>query len=344
MKGTFWVGAFVAFLCPAIASATLSWARYAGRTDEWYRSAQAKSITANVLSWQSIQGGWPKNLDTTRRSFAGDPNTISGTFDNNSTTGELRFLAREFRATQDERCKLAFLKGLDLILKAQYPSGGWPQFYPPSRQYHRHITFNDGSMIHLMELLSEVATTPEYAFVDAARRTAVKVSLDRGLACVLKCQIRVNGKLTVWCAQHDEVDYSPAGGRTYELPSLSGAESAGILHYLMGLDDPGPDVVQAIEAGARWYESAKITGIRQTWVNWDKTIVKDPDAPPLWARFYEIETNRPIFSGRDGVKKYAISEIEAERRNGYSWYGQWGLGVASDYAAWKLKWADRLVR
>jgi pectinesterase len=57
----------------------------------------------------------------------------------------------------------------------------------------------------------------------------------------------------------------------------------------------------------------------------------------LWARFYEIETNRPMFSGRDGVKKYAMSEIEAERRNGYAWYGPWGTGVASDYAKWKEK-------
>jgi len=29
---------------------------------------------------------------------------------------------------------------------------------------------------------------------------------------ILKCQIRVNGKLTVWCAQHDEKDYRPRPG------------------------------------------------------------------------------------------------------------------------------------
>ena len=47
---------------------------------------------------------------------------------------------------------------------------------------------------------------------------------------------------------------------------------------------------------------------------------KGPSAPPLWARFYEIETNRPIFTGRDGVVKYNYMEIEAERRNGYGYY------------------------
>lgn len=344
MKRALCRGAFLAFLSPAMVFATLPWQNYAGRSDDWYRSDEAKRVTANVLSWQSVAGSWPKNNDTTRQPSTEDPNKISGTFDNNSTTGELRFLAREFRATQDKRCEHAFLKGLDHILKAQYASGGWPQFYPPSKQYHRHITFNDGSMIKLMELLTEIATSPDYAFVDTVRRTAVKASLDRGLACILKCQIRVNGKLTVWCAQHDEVDYSPAGGRTYELVSLSGAESAGILHYLMSLDNPDPNVVRSIKAGAEWYESARIKGIRVTTVNRDRTVVEDPNALPLWARFYEIETNRPIFSGRDGVKKYAMSEIEAERRNGYAWYGQWGLSVASDYAKWKEKWDGRLAK
>ena len=145
----------------------------------------------------------------------------------------------------------------------------------------------------------------------------------------------MNGRLTVWCAQHDEKDCSPRHGRTYELVSLSGSESAGILHLLMSLDKPSPEVVAAIEAGAAWFDSAKLTGIRQTWVNRNKVIVQDPNAPPLWARFYEIETNRPFFSGRDGIKKYDIAEIEAERRNGYAWYGNWGKQVAEDFARWK---------
>jgi PelA/Pel-15E family pectate lyase len=49
-------------------------------------------------------------------------------------------------------------------------------------------------------------------------------------------------------------------------------------------------------------------------------VVPDATAPPLWARFYEIGTNRPIFSGRDSVVKYQLSEIEYERRTGYRWY------------------------
>ncbi|MFG0295883.1 MAG: pectate lyase, partial [Maioricimonas sp. JB045] len=61
-------------------------------------------------------------------------------------------------------------------------------------------------------------------------------------------------------------------------------------------------------------------------------LTPDPDAPPLWARFYEIETNRPIFSDRDGIVKYDIQEIGSERRGGYTWYGTWGTRALKEYA------------
>jgi len=42
-------------------------------------------------------------------------------------------------------------------------------------------------------------------------------------------------------------------------------------------------------------------------------MVPCTDCPPLWARFYTLEDNRPFFSDRDGVKKFDISEIGHER-------------------------------
>ena len=127
----------------------------------------------------------------------------------------------------------------------------------------------------------------------------------------------------------------PRGARTYERPSQSGMESAGILMLLMSLEDPGPDVLRAVRGGARWYEDAKLTGIRQLVEGGDKKILPDRQAPPLWARFYEIGTNRPFFCGRDGVKKDNLADIEAERRNGYAWYGEWGRRVLTRYARWE---------
>ncbi|NBR42101.1 MAG: hypothetical protein EBU04_04335 [Verrucomicrobia bacterium] len=84
--------------------------------------------------------------------------------------------------------------------------------------YFDHITFNDDAMVRVLRLVREVATEKTYAFLDAKTRTSCQQSFDLGIACVLKCQIIVDGKPTVWCAQHDETTLAPAKARTYELP------------------------------------------------------------------------------------------------------------------------------
>jgi pectate lyase len=331
----FWAASAV--VCPAQSSPRAG--ALLKQPEDWFRSAEGRRISTNILSWQSPHGSWPKNKNTASAPYTGDPARLQGTFDNGATTDEIRFLARAFRATGDERCRQAVLKGIDHILGAQYPTGGWPQYAPPpTNSYPRHITFNDGAMVRLMELLREVAASSTFDFADPPRREAARKAFDRGIACILKCQITVNGRLTVWCAQHDEKDFSPRPARAYELVSLSSAESAGILRLLMSLDNPGPDIVRAVKAGVEWFASAKITGLRQIREGRNKVMIADTNAPPLWARFYEIETGRPLFSGRDGVRKYNLADIEAERRNGYAWYGSWGEQVAADYEKWSNKW------
>lgn len=307
------------------------------KPDAWFSSEGGRKTTACVLSWQSDLGSWPKNGDTTRKPYEGDKSKIKGTFDNKATTDELRYLARAFNATKDPDCEKAFLLGIDHILKAQFPNGGWPQYYPLSKQYHRHITFNDNAMVRLLEFLREVTSDKGCAFVDTDRREACRKAFDRGIDCIVKCQIMVEGKPTVWCAQHDEVTLKPANARSYELASFSGSESAGILRFLMSLEKPSPEVIRAVKGGVDWFEKNKITGIRIEKVNGDRQVIKDPGAPPLWARFYDLETMRPYFCDRDGVKKDSIAEIGKERRNGYAWYGNWGESVIREFGKWSRR-------
>jgi PelA/Pel-15E family pectate lyase len=340
--------ALLCCLAPTSATPAASGARkYLDKPAAWYRGDEAKRVAANVLSYQSDLGGWPKNVDTTAAPYRADRQALRPTFDNDATTDELRFLARMYKATGDGRYRDAALKGVDYILKAQYPGGGWPQFYPPPRTYHSHITFNDNAMVRLMELLRETYSTDLYEFLGADRRRSARRAFDRGVACILKCQIKVGDKLTAWCAQHDEKDYSPRPGRSYELVSLSGAESVGVVRLLMSLEAPGPEVVRAVEGAVAWFEAARIKGIRVV-VEKDekaprgrnKVVVKDAAAPPMWARFYEIGTNRPIFADRDGVARHDLAAIGYERRNGYAWLGYWPQKLLEqDYPAWKKKHA-----
>ncbi len=326
---------------PAIAAGGGA-AAYLKKPDAWFASADGKRIAANILSYQSDLGGWPKNTDTVDAPYTGDRSELHPTFDNGATTDELRFLARRFNVTKDEIDRTAFTKGLGYILKAQYPTGGWPQFYPPSKQYHRHITFNDGAMVRLLEFLREVHTSNIYQFVPAADRKAAGEAFEKGIACILKCQIIVNGKPTVWCAQHDEIDFSPRPARAFELASFSGSESVGITRLLMSLDHPSPEVIAAVDGAAAWFESAKITGIRlerkpdpKAKRGANLVVVPDPNAPPQWVRFYDLKTQKPFFCDRDGIPKSTIAEIGSERRNGYAWYGVWPQGLLEkEYPAW----------
>src|SRR5204863_5374497 len=128
------------------------------------------------------------------------------------------------------------------------------------------------------------------------------------------------------------------------LPGITPDESAEIVLLLMSLDKPDERVRRAIDSAAEWFESTKILGKRVQVVTGaqyekgkDKVVVDDPNAPPLWARFYDIETNKPFFCSRDGIKRDSMDQISHERRNGYSWYGAWGEKVEQAYPQWKQR-------
>lgn len=306
----------------------------AKQTDEWFRGAEGQHAMRCILSWQTDHGDWPKNTDTTSKLFTAGDDKPNGTFDNGATIGELQALARAFKATGQNEYKSAFLKGLDHLLAAQYPNGGWPQYFPLSKKYHRHITFNDGTMINIMQFLEEVAEIPTYEFLDEQRLVRTRTALTRGIECILDCQVIVDGERTVWCAQHHAETLAPVLARSYEHPSLSGAESAGILLYLMELDEPSPRVIQAVESGVKWFDSVQVNGSRYQKRKELPSLIADNNAPSIWARFYDIKTNRPMFSDRDGTIVYDLDLVGEERRSGYTWYGNWGSKVAKAHAKW----------
>jgi PelA/Pel-15E family pectate lyase len=70
----------------------------------------------------------------------------------------------------------------------------------------------------------------------------------------------------------------------------------------------------------------------------ERWLVPDPNAAPLWARFYELETNRPLYLDRDSVFRYDFTEIGYERRSGYAYHGTWPTPlIATEYPAWRRK-------
>ena len=72
-------------------------------------------------------------------------------------------------------------------------------------------------------------------------------------------------------------------------------------------------------------------------VNGDHQLVERPGAAPLWSRFYEIGTDRPLFGDRDGSIHFDVREISRERRNGYAWFSDGPAGTLAKYAKWAAK-------
>jgi PelA/Pel-15E family pectate lyase len=325
------------------------------RPADWFATDQAQAWVDNVISWQTPGGGWAKGYDPThKRERDESPGAWNGidTIDNGATTSEIRFLARAHTIRPTPLTQGSLERGLDALLKAQYPSGGWPQRFPITRlkedDYARHITFNDNAMINVLTILSDVSRSRgDFAWIDQSRAERAKVAVQRAIECIVRSQVRVDGQLTGWCAQHDADTLAPAGARSFEPVSLSGSEGSNIVMFLMSIESPGPDVQNAIHAAVAWFERSKVVGKRVSVIDDPerpgkkrKELIQDPAAPAMWARFYEVGTNRPMFLNRDGVIHYDYARLDQERSMGYSWWGNWGAKVLNAYPDWCQKHAQ----
>ncbi|AOS44487.1 Pectic acid lyase [Lacunisphaera limnophila] len=338
----------LAALAPVLLPGAVRWNDSLRQPAEWYAGEEARAIASTVLQYQSPEGGWTKNTDLTvpptAEYLAQKPSARAPTIDNGGTTTPLRYLARVITATGDPTLRAAFERGFDYLLAAQYDHGGWPQFYPVLKGYYSHITYNDNAMVNVLTLLRETAQAQApFAFVDEARRARAATAVTKGITCILRTQVRQDGRLTAWCAQHDETTFAPAWARNFEPPSLSGMESVGLVKFLMEVEAPSPEIIAAIEGAVAWFETVRINGLRveDTMAadgKKERLAVADPAASPLWARFYELGTNRPLFLGRDRVFRYDYNEIERERRTGYVYLGTWPASLLTkDYPRWRAK-------
>ena len=321
---------------------------------QFFATDEAKRIGEQVLLYQRVTGGWPKNIDMSRQLSDEERAQVlrdkqrrdDSTTDNNATSMQMAYLARLFEATGDNRYRDAFRQAVDYLLSGQYENGGWPQFWPEMHGYQVHITFNDDAMINTMNLLRNIyeqnAPYSKSLTTSAQRKQAAK-AFEKGVACILNCQMRRDGELTVWCQQHYRNTYEPAPARAYELPSYCSQESAAIVDLLMSLPKPDSRIKEAVHAAMKWFDKYKLTGLRIIRTgrpgspDRDTKLVEDPTAGPLWARYYDLKHCEPYVCDRDGIPRRRLEDIGYERRNGYGWFGDRAASLYSKYE----QWADR---
>ncbi len=309
--------------------------------------AKIDSVAERMLVYQLSNGGWPKQLhdksvvkyeyhltDVLLEKIKAT-SYFHATIDNNATSREINALLLAYKNTDNQSYLKAAERGIDYLLQAQYPNGGWPQYYPDKSSYRAEITYNDNAMINALTIMLNIAyQTNGFDVVNKKYAPKVEDALKRGIDCILKTQVLQNGKLTIWAAQYDENKLVPAKARAFEPASLSTGESVGIVRFLMKLKNPSEEVKSAIKNAVEWFETTKIVGYKFDLKKGDLGLIADTNAVS-WARFYDLKTNVPIFGDRDGSIKYNIAEISAERRNGYAWYGTFAQNLLTkEYPKW----------
>ena len=341
---------------------------------EWYASAEAHQAADSAMRYQYPCGGWAKNhawhlLENDgkmkeRRAILQQiarGESLGATIDNDATTHEMMLIAKVYSACKADgktkkkelrRLHSAFCRALNYLVEAQYDNGGWPQFYPfkPLDNeghpfYSDHITFNDNAMVNVMSLLRDIAEekTPFDALnLTPQQRQQAHDAFYRGVQCILDCQIKKDGKLTVWCQQHDEHTLLPAPARAYELPSFTGShETASILQLLMSLPQPSDSVVTAVTAAVDWLKAHTLRDQRvEAFTNAeglrDRRLVHHFGSS-TWARYYDLQTEEPYVCDRDGKPQPSMEYIGYERRNGYGWYGEQPRHIIEHFDKWLKK-------
>lgn len=315
-----------------------------------YAPKQYKEIADNFIAYQNPDGGWPKNIDWLAILPA---DSVYGalkeryklsTLDNRNTYSQIDYLARVYTLTKQSRYKNAAVKGLDYLLKTQKKNGGWRGWDVDA------ITYNDGVTTGVLELFLRINEGDiHYTWLDDAMKKKINLAFRKGIDVILRTQYTQQGIKTVWGQQHDNTTFLPVQARSFELPSLVSGESCGILRLLMEIPHPEPAVIEAVKAGVAWLEKNAIEGIRiekvpvskEQMTNpeypYDRIVVEDPQAPRIWARFYELDTNRPFMANRDGKKVYRLADVAPERRVGYAWYTYAPESVLQAYPAWLKK-------
>jgi PelA/Pel-15E family pectate lyase len=340
---------------------------------EWWTSDEALKDAHNIITWQVADGGWSKNIDMVSKPRAlGDlydannenrfpdladfdkPTDPSwhyiATLDNDSTWIQIRFLARvgtalvaAHREADAAPICASVQRGVEYLLDSEYPNGGWPQVWPLEGTYHDAITINDDAMTHAVEILHDVAEgATDYKFLPAAMVKRAGPAAQRGIDCLLKLQIVENGVKTAWAQQYDALTLEPTSARNYEMASLTSDESFPVVEFLISLPNPTPAEVAAVHAACAWFVKVEIFGFRFGSGNFmadrssagGRKLVAVGGAGPIWARYYQIGTDKPIFGDRDKTIHDDVNELSLERRNGYSWYNTEGVAVLNEYKTW----------
>ncbi len=265
---------------------------------------------------QLRSGGWNDGVDfdpeqRARHAYRVEPEgrkrRDNSSLDDDKTQSCLRFLIQLDQALQFQDATIHEMTtfALDKLLAAQFPNGGfpqvwspdfqpqgdpdqragypddWPRTYPGHQQYWYRCTLNDElvpDVLSVLFLSEEVYQDSKYR--DAALRLADFLLLAQ-----------MPAPQPAWAQQYNQ-HMQPCWARKFEPPAISGGESQGAMQALL-------DVYR--RTGDRKYLAPiepALNYLRQSQI-----------ADGQLARFYELQTNRPLYFTRDYQLTYDDADL-----------------------------------
>lgn len=216
------------------------------------------------------------------------------TFDDDKSQSAVRFLVQLDRELDfaDETLHEATRYALDSFVRAQYANGAWPQRYDefpnaadhppkearypetwsrtfPNVKYGEFYTLNDGAIADLVVTMLDAADV--YGKEGADYRRAAERAGD------FLVRAQLPEPQPAWAQQYD-ADMQPAWARKFEPPSITGGESQGAIDTLLLLYRRTGDerFLEPIPRAIAYLRKSQLDDGRL-------------------ARFYELETNRPLY-------------------------------------------------
>lgn len=320
-----------------------------------HTAVQKDSLAEKMLVYQLENGAWPKQLAD--KSVVNYTLPLSkdllekikktgiqqATIDNNATTREIQELVEAYTKTQNKSYLHAAERGISYLLSAQYDNGGFPQYFPNTSIYRGQITLNDNAMVNVLTILDKTAKgTDGFETIQPALRQEAQEAVKKGVNCLLNLQVKVDGVLTIWAAQYNENSLKPDKARDYEPASLSTSESVNVVRFLMK-QTPSDEIKYAIESAIKWFEAHDLEGYRfdrtqDSQTGKSKRQLVPDSTSVIWARFYDLKNNKPVFGDRDNSVTYNFEEVSPERQNGYAWFGSWPKKlIEQEYPKWIKK-------
>ena len=275
--------------------------------DKFYFDA-AKEV-AKALVWGQRQvGGWDHRVDVSHLTAdAKTPVRKPGrcTFDDNITQGALKFLIEADSEIDEPWLSEGIELGIGFMLQSQSGNGAWTQWYPLRGGYHDYYTFNDNTINDCIDvMLKAYKAYVKDEYLACARR---------GGSFIIASQLA--GPQAGWAQQYDR-DMKPAWARSFEPPGVCSAATARNIRTLVQLYIHTKDdkYLAPIPAAIEWLDNSKLS-------------------ENLWARLYEVKSNRPIYGDREDGNKvhYDYEKVSLKERTSYGWRGEYGIGGTISY-------------